>query len=181
MTATTKFVGFFLVVLFAEVGASLLLPLLGPTDSPIEAYYSGLFDYEAWRALCWIPTAVLIALLYVFLEQRPGRPTGSSGPARLFSLALVCGLGVETLTSTCYWKSPHSKGVRALYESVWYWHRVPRQTDYGWPSFRGYFLDHLILWGIIFIIGFVVRYLWSRRGRAQISSTTTGQSVGTTP
>lgn len=178
MAAKTRFMGFFLVVLLAEVGASLSLPLLGPTDSPIEVYYSGFFDYEAWRAFCWIPPAVLITLLYTFSEQRLGRRAGSSGPPRLYILASISGLSVETLTSTCYWKSPHSKGVRALYESVWYWHRVPRQSDYGWPSFRGYFLDHLILWAVIFVIGFLVRYLWSRRRRAQVSSE---ESIGTTP
>jgi hypothetical protein len=171
MTAKAKFIGFFSVAFFAEVGASLSLLLILPTDNPIELYHSGLFDYEAGRALFWVPLVVLAALFFSFLgqrfllrrdERRAQNPAGS----RLFVLASISGLIVETLTSICYWKSSYSKGVRAVYEGVWYWQRVPRKSDYGWPSFRGYFLDHLILWAVIFVIGSLVWLLWSRRRRA---------------
>jgi hypothetical protein len=173
-----KSIGLLSVALFAEVGASFLLPLLGPTDSPIEAYYSGFFDYEAWRAFCWIPPAILIAFLYTLLEKRFALPNDGRAPdnlsmLRFLILWLISGLSLETLTSIGYWKSPHSKGVRALYESVWYWHRVPRQSDYGWSSFRGYFVDHLIPWVVLFLIGLFAWYIWNRQRQLQPNTPTT--------
>src|SRR5215470_16914112 len=47
----------------------------------------------------------------------------------------VLAVAVEFLTLVSYWKSASSVHVRELYESTWYWNRVPRPSDIGWPSF----------------------------------------------
>jgi len=180
----------FLILGAAEVGSSLWLLLRAPLDGPTTVY-AGFPAYEVGRLICWLPLAALGGLSWFLLNRTPvfagirrnvsNDQPGEFGSYLNFILAFAIGFATETFTSMCYWRTPYSRGVRALYESVWYWHRVPRQSDYGWPSFRGYFLDHLILWVDIFVIGFLVPYLWSRRRRAQVSSPATEQSTDTTP
>jgi hypothetical protein len=177
MESKGSFVGFLLVTLFAEIGASFWLLLVAPADGPTEVY-SGFLNYEAWRALCWIASIGLTSLLYSFLPQRipfpeGGRAVGKSNPLLFFISASALGFSIETLTSICYWKSPHSRGVRALYQSIWYWHRVPRPNDYGLPSFKAYFVDHLIPWAIIFLAGLIAWPIWNRRRRQSAYTPTT--------
>jgi hypothetical protein len=179
-----KTIRLFIVALFAEIGASLWLLLLAPLDGPTEMY-SGFLGYEAWRALCWAPLAAIIALLSAFVGQKlafrkGGLASRNSSPLRFLISATAIGLSVETLTSICYWKSPHSRGVRALYQSVWYWHRVPRQSDFGWPSFRGYYVDHLIPWAMLFLTGLIAWFMWTKRRQSDANKPATVQSNGTT-
>lgn len=164
-----RLIGLFSVALLAEGGASLWLLLRSPFDGPLESYYFSLFDYERGRALWWISFVALIVLIYALLQRRlrslaDKQALPNSSFLALLTGTLAIGLIVETLTSICFWKSPSSKGVRAMYESVWYWERVPRQSDYGWPSFRGYFLDHVIPWAVIFGIGLLVWFIGTRHG-----------------
>ena len=156
MTVNRRIKTFLLSLLVADVGASLWLLILSPTDT--EAY-SGFLPYEAWRAFCWIPLALSGCLLLKWMYVRV---SGDSDAALAFALTSAIGVSIETLTSFCHWKSPHSRGVRALYESAWYWHRVPRPGDYGWPSFKGYLLDHFIPWAILFLAGLIISYTWRR-------------------
>jgi hypothetical protein len=165
MRPTADFIRLFLLALCAEVMASLLLLLTLPTDSPIETYYSNFFDYEAWRIVWWTPLTVVIVYLYGFIKPMITAASNKRSTSRLLHLTgarLASGLAIESLTSVCFWRGSHSKGIRALYESVWYWHRVPRPSDYGWRSFRGYFIEHLILWLIAFGMGLLAWLVLSR-------------------
>ena len=145
--------GTILVLGAAEVGSSLWLLLRFPSDGPINAY-AGFLGYEAGRLVCWIPLAGFCSLLCLWLRRRSVFASSrrkasideSRGVGASFELilAFMLGFAIETITSLCYWATPYSRGVRALYESAWYWDRVPRQNDYGWPSLKGYLFDHLI-------------------------------------
>lgn len=166
--------GCFFILGGAEIGSSMWLVLRAPADGPTNVY-SGFPDYEFGRLLCWAPAVGISALFWFLLNRRLAsagvrKNTGQDQPSRphpcLIS-TLAVGFAIETFASVCYWMTPYSKGVRALYESAWYWHRVPHQSDYGWPSFRGYFLDHLIPWAGIFVAGLIVWFIWSRRQRAR--------------
>lgn len=170
MEVKPKIIPVFLIALFAEVGASLWLMLLVPSDSPIETY-SGLLGYEMGRVICWAPLAAFITLLFTVVQRRLPSPKDGESPRNSNSLAVfilsvaAVGLLIETITSLCFWKGPHSTGVQELYESIWYWHRVPSQSDFGWPSFRGYFLDHLVPWAVLFLTGLFAWFVWNRRRR----------------
>jgi hypothetical protein len=162
----------------AEFGSSLWLLIDAPLDGPISTY-AGVPDYEAGRFLCWLPLALLGGFVWFLLNRLLSRTVASpSKSERAHALALAAklvfacliGFCVETLVSSCYWGSSYSRGIRAFYQSVWYWNRVPLPADLGWPSFKAYFLDHLIPWGAIFVPGFVVWLLWNKWRSDQASS-----------
>ena len=164
--------GLFIVLFTAEIGSSLWRVLTLPSDA-----YPGSLNYVVGRLLFWLPLVVLLRILWSLLGRRfepsTDQPKDKNGKRKGQSpsppLVLVLGAAfiIEMLTDVLHWESRYSSGIRVLYESVWYWHRVPSQTDYGWPSFRGYFVDHLIPWAVIFVTGLVIRFIWSRRRRAQ--------------
>jgi hypothetical protein len=128
--------------LAAEMLASLWRLLTFPSDT-----YIGVGNYELGRMLYWLP---LIGLALVFVSSFEAKflmLQASEKTRKLFlhfvALAALA-LCVEALTSFGYWwHSSHSGPVRALYESVWYWERVPRPSDYGWRILR------VILWTIL--------------------------------
>jgi hypothetical protein len=152
----------FVLVLAAEMLASLWRLLRLPTDT-----YIGVADYELGRMLYWLPLVGLaIVFVSTFESKFQALKAREYTRQRLLRFAAMAALAfcVEALTSFGYWwHSPHSHRVRALYESVWYWHRVPRQSDYGWPSFAGYFMDHLMPWTAVILLGLGAWYLKTRK------------------
>jgi hypothetical protein len=159
-------VSFVVVLLVAEIGSSLWRLLRFPSD-----IYPGSLNYVGGRLLFWLPLVIIVNVLWSLIEKRfessIGQPNAEPGKRKQASqsapLVLALGFAIETFTSIGYWMTPYSRGVRALYESVWYWHRVPSQGDYGWPSFKGYFVDHLIPWVVFFLMGLSAWYVSSRR------------------
>ena len=148
----------------AEIVASLWLLLRSPADGP-TLIYKGFPDYELGRIFYWLPLMVLAIIFLSLLEVRlhahseDGKAASTRKPLTHFVAMLVSAFSAEALTSVGYWHSYRSSGVRALYESVWYWHRVPRPSYYGWPSFLGYFVDHLIMWAVVVLAGMFAWYL----------------------
>jgi hypothetical protein len=165
---------FVLLIGVAEVGSSFWLLSRAPVDGPTY-FYNGFPDYEIGRLVCWLPLTALVSLLWVALSRTSGfggaKTILGNDQSRKYGpyliLAFAIGFAIETFTSVCYWMIPYSVGVRSLYESGWYWHRVPQQSDYGWPSFKGYFLDHMIPWAVLFLVGLVIWLTWGRRRAGQ--------------
>jgi hypothetical protein len=160
--------GFVAILFMAEIGSSLWRLLRLPFDA-----HAGSLNYIAVRLLIWLPLVVLLGIPWFLIERRfrsstdqskaeDGKPRRQPQSAVLL-LLFGAGFAIETLTDLLYWHSSFSTGLRTLYESVWYWHRVPAPNDYGWPSFRGYWLDHLTPWVVILLIGLSAWYIWNRR------------------
>ena len=152
----------FVLVLAAEVLASLWRLLTLPTDT-----YIGVGNYELGRMLYWLPLIGLAVVLVSTFEAKFQMLRATQNTRLLFlhfvALAALA-LCAETLTSVGYWwHSPYSGPVRALYESAWYWERVPRPSDYGWRSFAGYFVDHLRPWTAVMIFGLGAWYLRTKK------------------
>jgi hypothetical protein len=148
--------------LAAEMLASLWRLLTFPSDT-----YIGVGNYELGRMLYWLPL-IGLALVFVSSFEAKFQMLQASEKTRKLFLHFVAlaalALCVETLTSLGYWwRSPHSGPVRALYESVWYWERVPRPSDYGWRSFAGYFVDHLKPWTAVMLFGLGAWYLRTKK------------------
>jgi hypothetical protein len=163
---------YFSALLAAEIGSSLWLLLRSPADGPIYDYHSFL-DYEAVRLLCWASLVAVAGILWLLANRGLGF-TGPSNRANnetskiarrpvLLVSYLALGLAIETLTSVLYWRTPKSEGVRNLYQSIWYWHRVPGQSDYGWPSSMGYLADHLTSWAVFFLAGLAACYVLNKK------------------
>lgn len=178
-------VGLFTVLLAAEVGSSLWCLLTLPTDT-----YLGSLNYIGGRLLFWSLLIALFSVLWFLLGWRLGYlrhgPEAERRVRRQLShtvrvaVAFGTAFAVELMTTACYWASSLSTGVRALYQSVWYWHRVPRQSDYGWPSLRGYLVDHLVPWAVIFVTGLLIWFISSKRRRAQRNVPLAGESSSST-
>lgn len=112
----------------------------------------------------------LVKLLESFLplplkpNSRRLSPDRTIASFPLFLALAALALCLETLTSFGYWcHSPYSEPVRALYESVWYWRRVPRPSDYGWFSLAGYFVDRLKPWTAVMLLGLGAWYLRTKK------------------
>jgi len=167
---------FALLIGAAEVGSSFWLLSRAPVDGPTY-FYNGFPDYEIGRLVCWLPLTTLVGFLWFVLSRTSrfgvAKAIQGSDESRKYGpyldciLAFAIGFAIETFTSVCYWMIPYSEGVRSLYESGWYWHRVPRQSDYGWPSFKGYFLARIIPWAVLFLMGLVIRLTWGKRRAGQ--------------
>lgn len=152
-------VAFLALVTGAEVFASGYIWSEAPTDT-LRVLYPGFWHFESARLIYWIPVLISAALLWCvcWYALRAARQ-------RVFAWVLGGGLALATeiSTSTLYWKSAASGYVRGLYESAWYWNRVPQADDLGWPSFRGYLWSHLVPWAVVLLLGIVAWHLWQRR------------------
>jgi hypothetical protein len=158
----------FWVLFVAETGSSLWLMLRSPFDGPIDSYLG--------RLLYWLFIAVFCLAVWVFLARQSAsaddRRDKSHKPNRFGQLGslgvtIVIGLAIEVLTSISYWKSSYSRGVRDLYQSIWYWHHVPQPSDFGWPSFRGYAWAHSTHWAFFFSVGLIICYLINKKRATQ--------------
>lgn len=152
----------FVLALAAEMLASLWRLLRLPTDT-----YIGVGNYELGRMLYWLPL-IGLGLVFVSIFEAKFQTLQSNEKTRRLFLHFVAvaalAFCVEALTSLGYWwRSPLSGSVRTLYESVWYWERVPRPSDYGWRSFPGYFVDHLRPWTAVMIFGLGAWYLRTKK------------------
>jgi len=152
----------FVLALAAEMLASLWRMLTLPTDT-----YIGVGNYELGRMLYWLPL-ICLAVVFVATFEAKFQMLNASQNTRLLFLHFVVlaalALCVETLTSLGYWwHSPYSGPVRVLYESDWYWERVPRPSDHGWPSFAGYFVGHLKPWTAVMLFGLGAWYLKTKK------------------
>jgi len=155
----------FLVLSVAETGSSLWLMLRSPFDAPVDNYLG--------RFLCWLFITMVCLAVWIFAARQfasanDPRDKSHERPNRFGQQASVggtiaIGLAIEILTSISYWESSYSRGVRELYQSVWYWHHVPQPSDFGWPSFRGYLWAHSMPWAFFFSIGLIICYLVERR------------------
>lgn len=145
---------------------------LAPTDT-LRVWYPTFWAFELGRLRYWMPVLALAGLLWGLvwygLHRRIGRMLA-------WVLSGAVAVAVEMGTSTWYWKSPASIYIRGLYESGWYWNRVPQAGDLGWPSFRGYMLAHLVRWAVVLALGLVAWYLWNKR-RAQRAVAHSGQPL----
>jgi hypothetical protein len=153
-----KFTILFFLFFGAELVASWWIWGRAPTDS-IRVWYSGFWAFEAGRLYCWI--IVFAALLVIWLLGWY-RLLRHRGWMISWLFCVVLGVGLETATSIFYWRSTWASGIRSLFQSVWYWHRVPLASDLGWPSMRIYIWHHLVPWAAIVLVGitlwiFVVR------------------------
>jgi hypothetical protein len=132
---------------------------LAPTDT-LRVWYPSFWAFELGRLRYWIPMLVLAALLWGLgwsgLHRRIGRVLS-------WVLSGAVAVATEIGTSIWYWKSSASVYVRGLYESAWYWNRVPEASDLGWPSFRGYMLAHLVRWAVVLLLGWIAWRLWNKR------------------
>ena len=153
----TRFIAFTLFLCGAEAVASWWVWRRAPTDS-IRVWYSAFWSFEAGRLHYWIP--ILGALLAFCIVAYALRRNGRFITWWLFSAA---GVGVEVLTSVLYWRSAQASDLRNLYESIWYWHRVPQASDMGWPSFRGYLWDHLLPWAMVLSVGITIWLILDQR------------------
>ncbi len=132
-----------------EVAASWCVWGGAPTDS-IRVWYSGFWVFEAGRLHYWLPLlAILLALWTVGWYVLRGH----GGLITLWLFTVALGVGLEVLTSVLYWRSARSLHLRDLFQSIWYWNRIPQASDMGWPSFRGYLWDHLIPWAVVLLVG----------------------------
>jgi len=162
MPNRTILLRFFVPAIAAEVLASLWRLLTLPTDT-----FIGVGNYELGRMLYWLPligsALVFVSTFEAKFQMLQSRERTHKPFLHFVALAALA-LCVEALTSLGYWwHSPHSETVRALYESGWYWRRVPRPSDYGWRSFGGYFVDHLKPWTAVMILGLGAGYLSTKR------------------
>ncbi len=160
----------------AEVAASWWVWGTIPTDT-IKDRYAGFWAFEAGRLHFWVPIAasLLLPLLIVawYARRRHDHAKGIQHRSfiRWWLFVAALGVGSEVLTSALYWRSARSSDLRTLFQSVWYWQRVPQATDMGWPSFRGYLWAHLAPWTVFLLLGLAVWYFWRRwRGKQPVVS-----------
>jgi hypothetical protein len=106
--------------------------------------------FEAGRLYYWIPAFVTFVAVWI-VTRRSIRWRGRPFEAWIFAATL--GVGLEVLTSVLYWRSNRSFDVRDLFQSPWYWGRVPRVGDLGWHSFPIYLYHHLIPWALVMLLG----------------------------
>jgi hypothetical protein len=161
-----RFIAFVLFLCGAEVAASWWVWGRAPTDS-IRVWYPGFWAFEAGRLLYWVPIFASFLTLWIVVWYALRR---HSHLITLWLLATALGVALEVLTSVLYWRSAGSSDLRNLFQSMWYWHRVPQGSDMGWPSFRIYLWTHFVPWATVLLLGLAIWYLWSRRreGRADI-------------
>jgi len=149
----------------AEVFASGCIWSEAPTDT-LRVLYAGFWHFESGRLPYWIPVLISSGLLWgvCWYGLRLGRH-------RAFAWIFGGGLAAATeiSTSALYWRSAASEYVRNLYESGWYWHRVPQANDLGLPSFRGYLWSHLVPWAVVLLLGLVTWHLWHKRKKSGLS------------
>jgi hypothetical protein len=164
---------FLSVILAAEIVSSWRLWGGAPTDT-IRISYSGFWNYESGRLFYWAPLLLLCILLWFLIARAVMRPRSHANAGQGYRSitsgwfwipAFGIALALEISTTVLYWKSAASMHVRNLYESIWYWHRIPQSSDLGWPSLEGYLLDHLVIWFIMFLFSAALWYYLRRAAR----------------
>jgi hypothetical protein len=161
---TARIITIFALLCCAEVIASGWVWKNAPTDTIRDAY-SGFQSFEYGRLRYWVPVFVvcLLVFLTVYLILRKPRAGRSlRNPAVCWAFGAVLAICAEVGASVSYWMSPASRHLRNLYQSAWYWHRVPMASDLGWPSFAIYMWHHLIPWAIVLLLGPISWYLLRR-------------------
>jgi hypothetical protein len=149
-----------LLLLGAEVLASGWLWARAPVDT-LRVWYPTFWGFERGRLYYWTIAFACSALLGAFIWYALQRRVATVA-MKLVAAALA--MTVEGSTSVWHWKSAASVRVRGLYESIWYWNRVPLPADLGWPSFWGYLWAHLVPWAALLLCA-VAWYSWSRTRR----------------
>ena len=162
MNILARVIAFLSLLVSAEVAASWWIWGRAPSDS-IRVWYSGFWVFEAGRLDYWVPVAASLLAVWIvawYALRRHGRLVTwwLSGAA----LAVV----LEALTSMLYWRSAQSSELRDLFQSIWYWHRVPQASDMGWPSFRIYLWSHLIPWAVVLLLGMTVWVFFEQKARS---------------
>jgi hypothetical protein len=172
----------FLPLLFsAEIIASWLIWARAPNDS-IRVQYSYFWIFEAGRLHYWVSVLIVIAAgcvvgLYFLRRRQLYRAKHVHGSYQRkhfierWTLGVGLTLALEIITSALYWRSEVSYGLRDVFQSAWYWHRVPKASDMGWPSFRIYMWEHVVPWAVVVLLGLALGYLRNRRKRAQSVAT----------
>lgn len=163
----------FTVLLFsAEVIASWWIWAEAPTDS-IRVFYSNFQVFELERLGGWITVFVsgltLLLLPWILTSRKRDIENARGGlnvfrdPIVFWTVGLIAAVFGEVLTSIVFWVSSTSLHIRRLYESVWYWNRVPQSSDIGWPSFRVYMWQHFVPWAIVLLLGLTIWHFLRRR------------------
>lgn len=133
-----------------------------PTDT-LRVSYASFWQFESGRLQYWMFVFAATALLWIAIAYRFRH--------RHSSATNIVGVGLaaasEMLTSVWYWQGGASGPVRSLYESIWYWHRVPQALDIGWPSFRGYLWSHALPWASLLLVALAVWYVSLKVPRAR--------------
>jgi len=152
-------------ILGAELVASWWLWGGAPTDT-LRVSYVGFWSYEIGRLSCWMAFLPLFVVAWLIVWRGLSwaiHPKSSWLFYLLVSAVQILALALEVSTSVRYWHSSSSIGVRNLYTSIWYWHRVPSPSDQGWPSLKGYILNHAFAWVVAILIFEILLYLEYRR------------------
>ncbi len=147
-----------IVLCAAELFASWWLWARFPTDS-VRVLYPGYWIYEAVRLGIWLAILTAEFAALVMYGRKKGGHANEYHPLHGFRnwvLALCGGFVLESITSCLYWLTPRSTPIRDIYQSDWYWDRVPRATDLGWPSLVGYWRDHAIAWAVVIFLGSLI-------------------------
>ena len=155
----TRFIAFASFLCGAEVAASWWVWGRAPTDS-IRVWYSGFWAFEAGRLHYWAPVFASLSVLWSvgwYALRRHGRLI------TWWLVGAALGVGLEVLTSVLYWRSVRSSALRDLYQSTWYSNRVPRASDLGLPSFRGYLWAHLVPWAMVLLLGMTLGVLYEQK------------------
>lgn len=150
----------FVLVLFgAELAASWWIWGRAPADS-LGVWYSGFWAFEAGRLHYWILLFVLFltlgGLVWYALRQHIGLTIW-------WLIGSALAIGLEVLTSILYWRSDESSDLRGLFQSIWFWHRVPQASEMGWPSFRIYMWNHFFPWAGALLIGITLWLMFEQR------------------
>jgi hypothetical protein len=148
----------------AEVAASWGVWGRAPTDT-IRDWYAGFWAFEAGRLHYWVPVfaSLLTVWIVAWYALRPHDHAQGIQRRYLWWLFVAAsGVGSEVLASALYWRSARSSDLRSLFESTWYWDRVPQASDMGWPSFQGYLWAHLAPWTVFLLLGLGGWSFWRR-------------------
>jgi len=163
---TIRFIslGFFLSL--AEATGSWWIWARSPSDS-VRVWYSDFWAFEASRLHFWVLAFASVMLLtiaawYCFRRWSDNH-NKAQGSTVWWLPSMVIAVGLEVSVSRLYWMSSKSFCIRSLYQSIWYWHRVPQPSDLGWPSFLGYMFAHFFPWAIMMLLCQVAWHLWHRR------------------
>jgi hypothetical protein len=151
----------------AEIAGSWWIWTDAPTDT-IRVQYHRFWDFELERLHGWTSIFGFLIAGWVVIHCLRRHQVSSKDLSEkyrrqrlivLWIATITSGLLLEVLSSVVYWKNPSSVHIHYLYESAWYWGRVPTSRDLGWPSFRGYLCDHFIPWLVVL---FCAVTLWHR-------------------
>jgi hypothetical protein len=160
---------FVLLFFGAELAASWWIWGRAPTDS-LRVWYSSFWTFEAGRLHYWIPVFTSFLALGGVAWYALGQ---SRSLTTRWLIGSTLAVGLEVLTSILYWRSARSSDLRGLFQSMWYWHRVPQANDMGWPSFRIYMWNHLVPWAVVLLLGITLWLMFEKgaKNATQMAST----------